>query len=144
LEKQIASENIAVRAESYGMNGTVVDGNDPLAVFAAVKEARERALNGEGPSLIEAVTDRLTAHSSDDNDKVYRTKEELEEMRQHDCVLSFANYLKELGILTEEMEEEMNQSIKQKVNEATTYAENASSPDPATLLDYVYETQGGE
>ena len=82
LKKQIASKNIACRAESYGMPGVVVDGNDPLAVYEAVKTARERAENGEGPTLIEAVTDRLTAHSSDDNDSVYRTKEELERNAQ--------------------------------------------------------------
>lgn len=144
FDKQIASENIAIRAKSYGMPGVEVDGNDPLAVYAAVKEARERALRGEGPSLIEAVSDRLTAHSSDDNDKVYRSKDELEEMRKHDCVLSFANYLKEIGILTEALEEGMNQKIKVVVNQATTEAENAPSPDPATVMDYVYETQGGE
>src|SRR5699024_7517483 len=55
LDKQVASRNIAVRAESYGMPGVQVDGNDPLAVYEAVRNAKERAINGEGPSLIEAV-----------------------------------------------------------------------------------------
>src|SRR5690625_6191474 len=65
-DKQVASENVAIRGSSYGMPGYEVDGNDPLAVYAAVKKARERAANQEGPTLIEAVVERLTAHSSDD------------------------------------------------------------------------------
>lgn len=144
LDKQVASESIAIRAKSYGMPGIQVDGNDPLAVYEAVRNARERAINGEGPSLIEAVTDRLTAHSSDDNDKLYRTEEEIKEMKDNDCVHSFAAYLTDLGILNEEKAETMNHEIKQEINEATKYAENAPYPDPATLMDYVYEPKGVE
>lgn len=144
LDKQVASESIAVRAESYGMPGVQVDGNDPLAVYEAVHNARERAINGEGPSLIEAVTDRLTAHSSDDNDKIYRTEEEINDMKENDCVHTFAAYLTDLGILTKEITEAMDQEIKQEINEATKYAEAAPLPDPATLMDYVYEPKGVE
>lgn len=144
LDKQIGSENIAVRAESYGMPGIVVDGNDPLAVYEAVAKARERALSGEGPTLIEAVTERLTAHSSDDNDSLYRSKEELAQMRENDCLKTFADYLQEQEILTEEMNEALHSDYAAQVNEATEYAENAADPDPATIYDYVYEKQGGE
>ncbi|HLR54555.1 MAG TPA: thiamine pyrophosphate-dependent dehydrogenase E1 component subunit alpha [Pseudogracilibacillus sp.] len=144
LDKQVASRNIAVRAESYGMPGVQVDGNDPLAVYEAVRNAKERAINGEGPSLIEAVTDRLTAHSSDDNDKLYRTEEEINEMKENDCVHTFAAYLTDLGILTKEKSEAMDKEIKQEINEATKYAEAAPLPDPATLMDYVYEPKGVE
>src|SRR5699024_11733487 len=65
FDKQIASENIAVRASSYGMPGFEVDGNNPLEVYEVMKEAHKRAKNGEGPTLIEAVSERLSAHSSD-------------------------------------------------------------------------------
>src|SRR5690625_3835487 len=85
FEKQIASENIAVRAASYGMPGVVVNGNDPLEVYKEFKAARDRAVNNEGPTLIEAVTVRLTTHSSDDNDHQYRSKEELAEAKKDDC-----------------------------------------------------------
>src|SRR5699024_1996127 len=61
-DKQIASENIAVRASSYGMPGFEVDGNNPLEVYEVMKEAHKRAKNGEGPTLIEAVSERLSAH----------------------------------------------------------------------------------
>src|SRR5699024_6310652 len=111
FEKQIASEDIAIRAKSYGMIGFKVNGNDPLEVFAAVQKARERAVNNEGPTLIEAVTDRLTGHSSDDNDKVYRTKEELEYAKKNDCIFTFQTYLYKQEILTEQIEKEMNDQI---------------------------------
>lgn len=64
------------------MPGYTVDGNDPLAVYKAVKEAADRGRRGEGPTLIETVSYRLTAHSSDDDDRVYRDKEEVEEAKE--------------------------------------------------------------
>lgn len=144
LDKQIASENIAVRADSYGMPGVVVDGNDPLDVYEAVQIAKKRAMNGEGPTLIEAITDRLTAHSSDDNDKVYRHQEELDEMQNTDCLRRFEQYLLDINVLTDAKNQEMTDEIAKEINEATDYAEEAIDPDPATLEDYVYEMRGGE
>ena len=64
------------------MPGYTIDGNDPLAVYKAVKEAADRGRRGEGPTLIETVSYRLTAHSSDDDDRVYRDKEEVEEAKK--------------------------------------------------------------
>src|SRR5699024_7412432 len=66
-DKQLASKRVSDRAIGYGMPRYTVNGNDPLEVYKVVKEAHERALAGEGPTLIEAITIRLTAHSSDDN-----------------------------------------------------------------------------
>lgn len=139
FDKQIASENIAVRAKSYGMPGYVVNGNDPLEVFEAVKKARERAANMEGPTLIEAITVRLTAHSSDDNDRTYRSKEELEAAKKSDCIGLFKTYLKKTGILTDRLEKEMEEEIMNEINEATDYAEQADFASIETLLDHVYE-----
>ena len=107
VEKQLACENVSDRAIGYGMPGYTVDGNDPLAVYKAVKEAADRGRRGEGPTLIEAVSYRLTAHSSDDDDRVYRDKEEVEEAKKKDSIITFAAYLKEIGVLTEEFEKQM-------------------------------------
>lgn len=82
VEKQLACKNVSDRAIGYGMPGYTIDGNDPLAVYKAVKEAADRGRRGEGPTLIEAVSYRLTAHSSDDDDRVYRDKEEVEEAKK--------------------------------------------------------------
>src|SRR5699024_2283502 len=125
VEKQLACEHVSDRAPGYGMPGFTVDGNDPLAVYEAVSNARERAVSGEGLTLIEAITDRLTAHSSDDDDRLYRESGEVEEARKKDSIITFAAYLKDNGILTDEVENEINTEINNLVNEATDYAENA-------------------
>lgn len=143
FDKQIASKDVASRAISYGMEGIVVNGNDPLEVYKVMKEAKTRALNGEGGTIIEAITERLTAHSSDDNDSEYRTKEDLEAMRKKDCVLQFKEYLMDLNILTEDMEKDMTQEMMKEINTATDDVENSSFADPNTIGDHVYE-MGGE
>ncbi|MFD2639614.1 thiamine pyrophosphate-dependent dehydrogenase E1 component subunit alpha [Piscibacillus salipiscarius] len=144
LERQVASETVADRAKSYGMPGYQVNGNDPLEVYKVVKEARERAINGEGPTLIEAITNRLTAHSSDDDHTAYRDKEEIEEMKKNDCVHIFSQYLKDNDILTDEKEQELIKELDKEINEATDYAENAPYAEPEDALKYVYADKGGE
>lgn len=138
-EKQVASENVSIRAKSYGMPGITVDGNDPIAVYEAVKKARENAVEGKGPSLIEALTDRLTAHSSDDDDSAYRAKDELTEAKKNDSLIKFASYLKDIGLLTEDVEKKMLDRIMVIVNDATDYAENAPYAEAEHALKYVYE-----
>src|SRR5699024_3105033 len=115
-KKQIASEKVSDLGAAYGMPGFTVNGNDQLAVYEVVKKGRERALNGEGPTLIEAMTDRLTAHYSDDDDR-YREKEVLEEAKKKDTILFFSSYLKEVGVLSEEKEKEIKTEIDNIVNE---------------------------
>ncbi|HLR66400.1 thiamine pyrophosphate-dependent dehydrogenase E1 component subunit alpha [Virgibacillus alimentarius] len=139
VDKQLACESVSDRATGYGMPGFTVNGNDPLAIYEAVKNARERAVSGEGPTLIEAITYRLTAHSSDDDDRLYRESGEVEEARKKDSIITFAAYLKDLGILTDEIEEKINTEIRDTVNEATDYAENAPYAEPESALKFVYE-----
>ncbi|MFC4411172.1 thiamine pyrophosphate-dependent dehydrogenase E1 component subunit alpha [Chungangia koreensis] len=142
-DRQVAAENISDRAIGYGMPGVTVDGTDPLEVYKVVKEAADRARNGEGPSLIETVCYRLTAHSSDDDHRVYRTDEELAAEKEKDPILLFSAYLRENGVLTEDVEQSMEQRIKDVVNEATDYAENAPYAEPEHALRYVYAEDGG-
>lgn len=142
IDKQLGAKRVSDRAIGYGMPGYTVDGNDPLAVYEVVKEARERAANGEGPTLVEALTTRLTAHSSDDDDRVYRDPEEVQKARENDNILKFAAYLEENGVLTESLKEEIEKEVQDIVNDATDYAENAPYADPEHALKYVYEEQG--
>lgn len=139
FDKQVASERVSDRAIGYGMPGYTVDGNDPLEVYKVVKEAHERALAGEGPTLIEARTTRLTAHSSDDDEKQYRDKEELEAVKKQDAVIRFASYLREIDLLTETLEQKIEQEISNLVDDATEYAENAAYAEPQSAIKYVYE-----
>ena len=138
LSKQVACESIADRALGYGFPGVSVDGNDPLEVYRAVKEAVDRARRGEGPTLIEAVSYRLVPHSSDDDDRAYRSREEVEEAKKKDSLIVFNRYLKEVGLLDETKDKEIHDRIAREVDEATEYAENAPYPLPESTLTNVY------
>ncbi|MBO8163109.1 MAG: thiamine pyrophosphate-dependent dehydrogenase E1 component subunit alpha [Brevibacillus sp.] len=139
LAKQLGCERVSDRAAGYGFPGITIDGNDPIVVYETMKQAVERARAGEGPTLIEAVTYRLVPHSSDDDDRTYRTREEVEDARKKDPIPRFAAYLKEAGVMDEQMEQEMAQRVQAEVDEATEYAENAPYPMPESALDHVYE-----
>ncbi|MFJ7509631.1 thiamine pyrophosphate-dependent dehydrogenase E1 component subunit alpha [Peribacillus simplex] len=138
IEKQLACEKVSDRAIGYGMPGVTVDGNDPIEVYRVVKEAAERGRRGEGPSLIETVSYRLTPHSSDDDDSQYRSPDEVSEAKKIDSIITFGAYLKEAGIMDDQMEKQMNEEIMEVVNEATDYAENAPFANEDTLSKYVY------
>lgn len=139
LEKQLACESVADRALGYGFPGVTVDGNDPLAVYEVVSEAVERARAGDGPTLIEANTYRLVPHSSDDDDRSYRTREEVEAAKERDPIGHFRNYLREHGLLTEDQEQEIENRVREEVDRATQEAEAAPSPSVDTLLHHVYD-----
>ena len=143
IEKQIAAENVSDRAIGYGMPGVTVDGTDPLEVYRVVKEAADRARRGDGPSLVETVCYRLTSHSSDDDHRQYRDAEELETEKAKDPNITFGAYLKEIGVLTDEIEQELEERIMKEVNEATDYAENAPYADAESALLHVYAEVGG-
>lgn len=78
-------------------------------------------------------------HTSDDNDMTYRTKEEVNEAKKHDGVLTFASYLRSVGVLSEEIEKDLEERIRKEIDEATDYAEKAPFADPDSVLRYVYE-----
>ncbi|PLS15325.1 2-oxoisovalerate dehydrogenase [Bacillus sp. M6-12] len=139
IEKQLACENVSDRAIGYGMPGITVDGNDPLEVYAAVKEAADRGRRGEGPTLIEAVSYRLTPHSSDDDDRSYRAPDEVAEAKTKDPIITFGAYLKETGVMDDDIEKAIHDKVMKIVNEATDYAENAPYADGESAMKYVYE-----
>ena len=137
-EKMQVAGSISRRAAGYGFPGVEVDGNDVLAVYGAAKEAFERARRGDGPTLIEAKTYRLTAHSSDDDDRRYREREEIEVWRQKDPIARFEKHLEESGLLDEEQKEEIADGIKAEIDEAVEYAEGTPYADPEEALERVY------
>ncbi|MGB3633539.1 MAG: thiamine pyrophosphate-dependent dehydrogenase E1 component subunit alpha [Rubrobacteraceae bacterium] len=137
-QKLQVSGSIAGRAAGYGFPGVEVDGNDVLAVYEAAKEAVDRARSGNGPTLIEAKTYRLTAHSSDDDDRRYRERDEVEDWRKKDPIVRYEQYLEEIGLLDEEKKEEVEDRIKETVAEASDYAKQAPHADPEEALSGVY------
>lgn len=135
---QYAADKLSDRAIGYGMHGEQVDGNDPIAVYKVMQKARERAINGEGASLIEAMSIRLTPHSSDDDDK-YREADELAKNKDMDCLESFKLYLLDEKVIDEAWLEEIEAEIKDTVNKATKAAESAPYAEPEHTLKHVYE-----
>ncbi|MVI54448.1 thiamine pyrophosphate-dependent dehydrogenase E1 component subunit alpha, partial [Staphylococcus aureus] len=135
---QYAAEKLSDRALGYGIHGEQVDGNDPLAMYKAMKEARDRAISGQGSTLIEAVTSRMTAHSSDDDDQ-YRTKEEREVLKKADCNEKFKKELLSAGIIDDAWLAEIEAEHKDIINKATKAAEDAPYPSVEEAYAFVYE-----
>ncbi|MGE7826543.1 thiamine pyrophosphate-dependent dehydrogenase E1 component subunit alpha [Paenibacillus sp. NPDC093718] len=143
LHKQISGK-VSDRALGYGFPGIRVDGNDALEVYAAVKEARERAIRGEGPTLIESMMYRLSPHSTSDNDLAYRTKEEVEENWKKDGVARFKNYLVDCGLWDEARDQDLIAQLNLEIKEATESADLAPFPKPEDTLLHVYaDDEGG-
>ena len=136
--KQMAVANVADRAPAYGFPGVVVDGNDVLACFAAMKEAVARARAGQGPTLIECKTYRFQPHTSDDDDRSYRSREEVEEARRNDPVSLFAGYLTGQGLARDEEIASMAEELKADLDADIDKAWNAADPDPSTLTRHVF------
>jgi len=136
--KQLATENVADRAAGYGIPGVIVDGSDVLACYRASKEAIDRARQGKGPTLIEAKVIRLTGHSSDDQQTKYRSEEELADLKSHDALPLFREQLRDAGVLTDELEAEINADIKTEVEAATEHSEHEPEPDPSTAMRWVF------
>jgi 2-oxoisovalerate dehydrogenase E1 component alpha subunit len=138
IHAQMPVAHVADRAAAYAIPGVSIDGADPLAVYCATREAAARARAGDGPTLIEARCVRLTPHSSDDNDRLYRPADELATLRAHDPIARFAHTLSAAGILDEEQDRALHDQVATMVNDAAEAAERAPSPAPDTLYAHVY------
>lgn len=136
--QQMAVASVADRGPAYGIPGVSVDGTDVLAVYEVTRRAVERARRGAGPSLIEARVVRLTAHSSDDNDRTYRSQRELKSLRQQDPIARFRAYLHERDLLGDAEEQAIRAEIAHEVEAASADAERAPLPGRETLFDHVY------
>jgi 2-oxoisovalerate dehydrogenase E1 component alpha subunit len=135
---QTAIIDIADRAVGYGIPGSVCDGMDPIASYAAVKVALERARTGGGPTLVEAKCSRFLSHSTDDDDRSYRDRAEVDEARKHDPLPAFERVLIEAGVIDEAMVGQLKADVLRETNEATDAAEALPFPDAADLYTEVY------
>ncbi len=142
VSHQLKAETIAQRAIAYGMDGIRVDGNDILAVYAATKEAVDKARNGGGPTLIEALTYRLTPHTTADDPKRYRSEKEAAVWQAREPMKRFKAYLYDKKILSpideEQMEAEIDRQIKLAVEREETLAKGNELNDPLRIFDYLY------
>ena len=138
VAKQTASRNIAVKAEAYGFEGVCVDGNDLLAVYKAVSEARERAIKGEGPTLVECVTYRLSDHSTSDDARRYRNEEEMKFWREKEPLNRFLVYLKKRGLWDEKKDDALKKKLDAEVNSVLKEAESAGLPEKDSMFEDVF------
>jgi 2-oxoisovalerate dehydrogenase E1 component len=127
MRKEYAIEYAAQRASGYGFPGVTVDGRDPVTCYHVAKEAIARARAGEGPTLIECLVDRLGAHSSEDDQRRYRTQEELDRLAENDCLERFKKRLLDEGVLTAKEVAQYEERVKDEVSKATS--DGVASPD---------------
>ena len=140
VEKQHNVQNLSETAEAYNIPGFTVDGMDVTAVYEAVKEARKRAADGDGPTFIEAKTYRYRGHFEGDPEP-YRTEENVEAWRDRDAIESFKRRLIDAGTLTEEEFDEMEKRVQAEIEAAAENAKDADYPDPSEAYeDMFHET----
>ena len=139
--KEMAVQNVADRAQGYGFRGSVVDGNDVLAVYQTTKWAVDEARRGHGPALLECKTYRIVPHSSSDDDRRYRTRKEVEEWAKKDPIDRFKKYLMGAGTLSEEDDERIRAAVDEEVADAVRSSERGPDPDVADAMKHVYAQQ---
>src|SRR4051794_24183856 len=137
LERHSAVTDLSKKAEGYGVPGTRCDGMDVLDVEACVAAAVEKARNDREPQLVEAVTYRFRGHSMADPEE-YRTKEEVEEWRGRDPIVSFRERLEKEGALEEGDFDKFDEKVMKVVDEAVEFADNSAFPDLDSLYDDIY------
>jgi 2-oxoisovalerate dehydrogenase E1 component alpha subunit len=136
--KEFAVENLSVRAQGYGFPGVTVDGLDVFETYNVAHEAVARARRGDGPTLIEAKMYRLTPHSSDDDDRRYRSRDEVDVWKQRDPIVRFQQRLNELRVLDEPLDQQICERAMTEVNEANVSAERAPWPCGEEAMMHVY------
>jgi TPP-dependent pyruvate/acetoin dehydrogenase alpha subunit len=138
IKQDLPIENIADRSVSYGIPGVIVDGSDVLAVYGAAKEAVDRARAGKGPSLIEAKTYRFEGHFLGDPEP-YRTKEEVAEARRsRDPLVNFSAVLQQLDVASPEFLKDLDNDVKEEVEESVRFGEASPEPGPELLLTDIF------
>ena len=134
LKKQTNSRTIAQKATAYGFPGIQVDGNDVLAVYAASREAVDRARAGNGPTLIECVTYRLGMHTTADDPTKYRSEEEVKAWEQKDPLTRFRVYLEKKKLFDPSVDEQVDEEIARGVERF----EAMPPADPLEMFDHAY------
>ncbi|MBC7544937.1 MAG: thiamine pyrophosphate-dependent dehydrogenase E1 component subunit alpha [Candidatus Sericytochromatia bacterium] len=137
-ELQTAAENFAIKGLAYGVEGLRVDGNDLLAVIVVCQKAAEKARNGGGATLIEAVTYRMSSHSTSDDPSVYRNSDDLAVWEPRDPIGRFRKYLETKNLWSAAKEEALVAEIKAEIEAAVQKAESTPPPAVETLFDDVY------
>ena len=138
-DKQTASETIAQKALAYGFDGLQLDGNDALAVYAGTKESVKKAKSDGGPTLIEAITYRVSVHTTADDPTKYRSNEEVEKWEKLDPIPRYENYLIRRGLLDQKKIDAIDEGVVAEVAAAVERYEATEKTDPLDAFDYTYD-----
>jgi pyruvate dehydrogenase E1 component alpha subunit len=140
VEKQTAAKTLAQKAVAAGIEGIQVDGMDVLAVYAATKAARDRGINGEGPTLIETLTYRYGPHTMAGDDPTrYRTEDLDNEWEKRDPLVRFRKFLEGKGLWSEEEENKVIEQAKEEIKTAIKKADEQPKQKVTDLISYMYE-----
>ncbi len=143
-EKQTGSKTFAQKAIAYGIPGIQVDGNDPLAMYKATRDALDRANNGEGPTMIEALTYRVSMHTTADDPSKYRDTAEVEVWKSRDPLIRLRNLLNERGLWGEEKEAALLAEIKGEIDAEVRIYEHGIEARSDIAFDHVFASPGVE
>jgi pyruvate dehydrogenase E1 component alpha subunit len=138
LSKQTHAHTLADKGIGYGMPGVAIDGNDAPMVFVAVQEALARARAGGGPTLIEALTYRMEPHTNADDDKRYRSRDEVASWAARDPIARMQKYLSGKGILTPAIDGRIRAEAEMKTERMRDVFATDPTPDPAEMFAHVY------
>ncbi|HLR53459.1 MAG TPA: pyruvate dehydrogenase (acetyl-transferring) E1 component subunit alpha [Pseudogracilibacillus sp.] len=140
VEKQTAAKTLVQKSVAAGIEGFQVDGMDPLAVYAVTKYAREKAKNGEGPTLIETITYRYGPHTMAGDDPTrYRTSDMDSEWEKQDPIVRFRTFLENKDLWSEEKENEVVEQAKSDIKEAMKKADNYPKQKVSDFMEIMYE-----
>ncbi|MFP6769211.1 MAG: pyruvate dehydrogenase complex E1 component subunit beta [Planctomycetaceae bacterium] len=139
-----AIPDVGRRAESYGMPGLELDGNDVLDIHEKAGEAIARARSGGGPTLIECKTYRTRTHAEGMSDFTYRTKEEVEEWKEKCPILRLKNRILEQELVETHDLDTIDDEVSQLIDESRQFAEDSPWPDPASATTHVYSVSSDE
>ena len=136
--KQSASETLAQKAIAYGFEGVQVDGNDVFAVYAAVLDAAKKAKEGQGPTLIECFTYRMSDHTTADDAKKYRDPREVAEWEKKDPIKRLQLYMRSKKLWDEKYEKELQARLRKEVDEAVRAYESTPPAPIEDIFRYTY------
>jgi pyruvate dehydrogenase E1 component alpha subunit len=137
VEKSMAIDDVADRAEGYGFEGVAINGNDVLAVYQTTLGAVGRARRGEGPTLIECKTYRWHGHSEHDK-AFYRSDEELAMWKSRDPIPTFTTYLKARHVLDDAKLRDTETRVAKTIDEAVEFAMKSPDPSPEEAVTDLY------
>ena len=142
IAKQMVVPEVYKKAAGYGIRGVICDGFDPVAVYQTVREARAYVQSGAGPCLVEATCYRFLSHTTDDDDRTYRSKDDVARARAHDPLPLFEARLLDLGVIDSASAERIRKEITTIVNTSTDAVEAEPPPAADTLYGNVYADFG--